>query len=295
MTLKSREILSNPSWPPQGDIKPLIDADMLRYEVGFGVEFKEGEGKFIHNFDAALELLEHKVDVILAETEATLEPAFYLTQDRRTAERHKEDYVPNFREDLWTTREYKGNRPSSKPFHYDNLTEYLLSQYDCVIASGLEADDLLSIEQNKEHDYTTVICSRDKDLRITPGWHYTWECGKARAYGPHYVETLGELQPPEKGKLFGTGLKFFYAQMIMGDTVDNIPGLPGKGPALAYKLLHDCETEEELFDKVVELYKEYVQDHHWIHYFREQANLLWMVQELDEGGKPVLYKMVDER
>ena len=272
--------------------------------MGFGVEFKENGGNFIHNFDAALELLQHKIDVIIAETEATEPPTLYLTQDKSLAERRKEEYIPNFREDLWTTREYKGNRPSSKPFHFDNLTEYMLSQYDCKIAKGLEADDLLSIDQNLESDHTTIICSRDKDLRITPGWHYTWECGKSRAYGPHYVDELGELQPPEKGKLFGTGLKFFYAQMIMGDTVDNIVGIPGKGPAFAYKLLKDCESEEELFAKTFEEYIGYVAGDNMPpeetfdkarEYLREQANLLWMIQELDEEGNPIKYIMCDER
>lgn len=280
--------------------KPLIDADMLRYECGFGVEFNEDGGKFIHNFEPALDLLEHKIRVILEETEATEPPTLYLTQDKAMAARHKEEYVPNFREAIAVSAVYKGTRASGKPFHYDNLTEYMLSKYDCIVAKGYEADDLLSIHQGESNkDYETIICSRDKDLRITPGWHYTWECGKARAYGPHYVEPLGHLDAPVKNKMFGTGLKFFYSQMITGDTVDNIKGMPGRGPAYAYKILNECENEEELFNAVRDVYVEYFngqsQIGEWREYFKEQAALLWMIQEFDEHGNLVHYIPFDER
>ena len=267
---------------------------MLRYEVGFGVEFREAGGKFIHNFDSALELLEHKIAVILDMVEATLPPTLYLTQDSATASRHKEEYTPNFRDSIAITKPYKGNRPTEKPFHYHNLTEYMLSKYDCVMCRGLEADDVISIEQNKEHEYETIICSRDKDLRITPGWHFSWECGKSRSYGPHLVEPLGELQEPEKSKMFGTGLKFFYSQMLMGDPTDNSPGIPNKGCVAAYELLKDAESEEELFGKVSEVYKEYAGES-WKAYFKEQADLLWMIQELDQDNNPIRYKLLDER
>src|SRR3546814_8237009 len=92
-----------------------------------------------------------------------------------------------------------------------------------------------------------ISCSRDKDLRINPGLHYRWECGKQLADGPTFVTELGhlELSSGTSKKLRGSGLKFFYAQLITGDTVDNISGLPKHGPVRAFNELSECGTEED--------------------------------------------------
>lgn len=253
-----------------------------------------------------IELLNHKIDIILEEVWATEPPTLYLTDDRHRVARanrrgNPEDYVPNFRETMTVTKEYKGHRKQDKPFHYHNMTEYLVANYDCVIAKGLEADDLLSISQNSnnssETGYETIICSRDKDLRITPGLHYTWACGKSPALMPYRVDKLGTLEYKENRKLFGTGLKFFYSQMLMGDPADNIPGIPKLGPAYAFKLLNDCESEEELAKRVYEEYVKYCEKTYpenknmATEYFREQADLLWIIQELTPQGNPVYYEL----
>ena len=286
-------------------IKPLIDADILRYEVGFGAEFLENGVKFIHNFDSVIELLHHKIDIILEEVWATEPPTLYLTDDRHRVSRansrgSSEVYIPNFRETMTVTKEYKGHRKQDKPFHYHNLTEYLISNFDCKVAKGIEADDLISVDQNlnnnSDSDYETIICSRDKDLRITPGLHYTWACGKSPAIMPYRVDRLGTLEYKENRKLFGTGLKFFYSQMLMGDQADNIPGIPKLGPAYAFKLLNECESEQELFDRVYAEYEKYCTKAYpdtpdkTLEYYTEQATLLWIIQELDDSGVPVGYK-----
>lgn len=240
----------------------------------------------------------------------------YLTADRKMLDRinkrkekegsEKIEYLPNFREALAKTKPYKGNRTASKPFHYDNLSMYLYNTFDCKLAIGIEADDLLSIDQNVNelwckdncaYDIQTVICSRDKDLKITPGLHYGWACGKNPSYPLREIDVLGYLERNTKGKVSGGGLKFFYAQLIMGDPTDNIPGIPGRGEVFAYNLLSECTTEEELFEKVIDAYGSMelpegllVRD-----YFKEQANLLWIVQQLNDDGTPMLYIPFDER
>src|SRR3546814_2013647 len=96
----------------------------------------------------------------------------------------------------------------------------MLSEYNCVVTEGMEADDKICIDQYAdilEHQYgemNVISCSRDKDLRINPGLHYRWECGKQLADGPTFVTELGhlELSSGTSKKLRGSGLKFFYAQ-----------------------------------------------------------------------------------
>lgn len=292
-------------------LKPLIDADMLRYEVGFGVEPRNEETgeREVLPFTAAITLLERKVAEIMEETWATESPTFYLTADEKlitklNKRREKEgkkllEWKPNFREAIAKTKVYKGNRSGEKPVHFDNITAYIIGTYNTKLAIGLEADDLISIDHNKKKKYDTIICSRDKDLRITPGNHYGWAIGKLPSFGPEKVDKIGTLELIQSNplKLKGTGLKFFYSQLLTGDTVDNIPGLPRCGPAAAYKALSRCKTEKGLFEKVAGLYKEKFKNTNtdWREYFKEQAALLWMIQELDEDGEPIHYVMFDER
>lgn len=289
-------------------MRPLIDSDVLRYEIGFSGEFIDENGeKQVRDFDFVADLFDQKIKEICAEVWATEPPLLFITNDRRlhkkvNKQRKKEgkeelDYLPNFRDEVAQKKEYKGNRKAEKPFHYDNLTAYIFSKYDVKVAVGMEADDLMSVyqyERVKQGHLDTIICSRDKDLRITPGMHFGWPCGKQLQFGPARITELGELELRGGKKLVGTGLKFFYSQVLIGDTVDNYPGLPGCGPVAAYKSLHDCETEAELFERVAGLYQKKCGDT-WREDMLEQCRLAWMVRELDEEGNPVQYVMYDER
>lgn len=289
-------------------MKPLIDADVLRYEIGFSGEFLDENGeRQVRDFEFVADLLDQKIKEICAEVWATEPPVLFITNDRRlhkkvNKQRKKEgkeelEYLPNFRDNIAQKKEYKGNRVQEKPFHYDNLTAYIFSKYEVEVAVGMEADDLMSIKQYervKGGNLDTIICSRDKDLRITPGMHFGWPCGKQPQFGPSRVFELGDLELKGGKKLVGTGLKFFYSQVLTGDTTDNYPGLPRCGPVTAYESLHDCETEAQLFERVAGLYQnKYGED--WRKEMLEQCRLAWMVREMDEEGNPVQYVMYDER
>ncbi|MDB4302198.1 hypothetical protein N9924_01385, partial [bacterium] len=161
---------------------------------------------------------------------------------------------------------------------------------------GMEADDLMSVYQYERiKQLDTIICSRDKDLRITPGMHFGWPCGRQPQFGPKRVTDLGEIDiTARKDKIRGDGLAFFYSQCLTGDTVDNIPGLPRCGPVKAYAALEDCGSEAEMFGAVANLYELHYGDG-WHGEMNEQCQLLWMVRELTEEGAIVPYKMYDKR
>jgi 5'-3' exonuclease len=86
-------------------------------------------------------------------------------------------------------------------------------------------------------------------------------------------------------KLNGTGLHFFYSQLITGDVVDNYKGLDNVGCTVAYELLKDSKDEQELFDKVADLYKEKIGDE-WFTYLLEQGQLAHMQTYRDELWHP---------
>jgi len=70
----------------------------------------------------------------------------------------------NFRKKIYP--EYKANRTAPKPKHLDDLRRWAVEQLNAEVATdGLEADDLLGINQTED----TIICSLDKDLLQIPG------------------------------------------------------------------------------------------------------------------------------
>ena len=187
---------------------PLIDADILIYEGSFGGENREtGE---VYGFDYVSALLDKKIADICHAVGATQPPLLFLTGD------------DNFRFDIATVKPYKGTRKEEKPFHYLNARAYLES-LGAVVIDGMEADDMLAIKQadntatveqwnmieggdlTLDSKNITVICTRDKDLRQVPGWHYGWEHGKQPEFPLQFVEVIGDIRlTDDKKEIKGT-------------------------------------------------------------------------------------------
>lgn len=274
-------------------MKPLIDADILLHEIGWSGQFKDKETgeEVLLPFSTLQEILDKKIEDICEGAGGDEPPILFFTSSPRLVQLANQvlgddwyEHTDGFRYEVAVSRPYKGTRKQEKPFHFYNIAAYLMSAYPFHLSEkGLEADDMMSIFQASDLKYEdTIICSRDKDLRITPGWHYSWECGLQREIGPHYTDSIGSLTKDEKGKVLGYGLKFFYYQMLIGDAVDNIPGCPGVGPVKAYAIISPLTTKLELYEAVKSLYKEKGMPRE---YFLEQANLLWIRQGIDEGYK----------
>lgn len=228
-------------------MKALIDADVLVYECAFGAETSwKGMGhEGVPPFDIAAELLDNRIANIAAITGSD-EYILFLTGKN------------NFREKIATIKPYKGNRLQEKPFHYKNLRAYIVGKHNGIITDGIEADDAMAIEQFKSwshydhcyHDGTlseTIICSRDKDLRMIPGWNFGWELGNQPSFGPKYISEL-------------EGYRNFFYQCLVGDKVDNIQGLPKCGPVKALKILENTNTYDEMLEAVREAYKAFYGD-----------------------------------
>lgn len=259
-------------------MQPLIDADVLAYECAFAAEaawkYEGHEG--VPPFDNVAAILDARIETICLRVEATGPPILYLTGKT------------NFRNDIAKRQRYK-DRASNKPWHFKNIIAYMEGKYDCRRTEGLEADDLMAIEQTSRPQ-DTIICTRDKDLRAVSGWHYGWELGNQPEFGPLLVEGMGEIKlSKDRKKIKGHGLLFFYAQTLTGDSVDSIPGLTGCGPVTAYEILRESKTEEEAFQAVYGAYQAcFGQDAD--KELLEQGRLLWMTRELNSNGTPVLWE-----
>lgn len=285
---------------------PLIDADLLLYEVGFGSQGSI-DGKVVPlAWKNAQENVDRRIALICEEVEATSPPALFLTANtfmNSLLNKHREEQVEfkeNFRKAAAVSKRYKSNRLAEKPFHFNNLIVYLLSAYDCYVEErGLEADDAMCIEHTKHPD-NTIICSRDKDLRQCPGWYYSWEFAGNPSVGPMLIDPLGFLTLEENrknkdgkklpSKLFGVGAKWLYAQILMGDATDCIGGIPNLGPVGAYHLLKNVTTERETYEVTAKAYQKIFKEN-WKVRFRETADLIWLIKKTDEKGEPVKWKV----
>lgn len=180
-----------------------------------------------------------------------------------------------------TVKPYQGQRKSGrKPHNWQYLRTYLETYtgdaFKVKLWATREADDgmaLMAYQAQGEQ----VICTKDKDMRMLPGLHMDWD-----TMALHFVARGAYDGGIVDGKQYGT--KWFWLQMLQGDTADNIPGLPyfvvnGKlkqcGEKTAVKLL-DCATNDtEAYEIVQGLYHSYYEDK-WAAMFIEQALLLWL-------------------
>lgn len=161
---------------------------------------------------------------------------------------------------------YQGNRTDKdKPSLLEPLREAIanpenwLPEFDTVLMHRiLEADDGMMQDSYhyKEHG---LIWSDDKDLRMTPYPYWEKEKGVVIPY-----DVLGHLELVYTGsgtpKVKGHGPLFFWAQMLMGDTADNIQGvltLGGKkcGAVGAFHALADAESSVDAANTVLDAYR----------------------------------------
>lgn len=256
----------------------LIDADMVRYTLGFACQRTEDDGTITTADDYSWK---HSIDIFISSVMKNSKSQackLYLTGKG------------NFRETVAKKKPYKGTRKSEKPVLYEAISTYLVDEWAAEVIEGMEADDALAINQTD----STIICSNDKDLRMVAGWHYSWPVGdRIGERLPYFVDTLGSITATlkEDGKIKkveATGLRMFYYQLLIGDSVDNIPGCPKVGPVKAYEALYTLDTEMEMYNLCLSMYQEKYPENA-LEELLEQAHLLWMVDTLDDNGDPVMW------
>lgn len=174
---------------------------------------------------------------------------------------------------------YQGQRKSNRrprqwQFLRDLMADEAISEFEYEATSIAEADDLFGKHSAINPD--CVIYTQDKDMQMVPGWHLDWLT--------HLIhEVPADTWCKEwSGKVWGR--KWFWLQMLHGDSTDNIPGLPryndnGKlkliGPSTAGAFLADCPDETKAAAIVGRLYYGLKPDR-WVAEMLEQGILLWM-------------------
>ncbi|MFT5930630.1 MAG: DNA polymerase-1 [Oceanospirillaceae bacterium] len=150
---------------------------------------------------------------------------------------------PTFRNEMYA--EYKAHRPPMpddmrpqiEPIHQIIKAMGL----PLLVISGVEADDVIGTlaAQATAQGIDTLISTGDKDM--------------AQLVSPHVglVNTMTNTYLNEEGVVAKFGVRpdqIIDYLAIVGDTADNIPGVPGAGPKTAVKWLTAYDTLEKLME-----------------------------------------------
>ena len=154
----------------------------------------------------------------------------------------------SFRNDIY--QDYKAHRPEAPPElvpQFDIIREAVKAfNLPCIEMEGYEADDLIATYATMARargDRVTIVSS-DKDLMQLVG-------PDIRMYDPARDREIGEAQVFEK---FGVAPdRVIDVQALAGDSVDNVPGVPGIGPKIAAQLITDYGDLDTLLDRAGEI------------------------------------------
>ncbi|MEJ2141514.1 MAG: DNA polymerase I [Gammaproteobacteria bacterium] len=152
-----------------------------------------------------------------------------------------------FRNDMYP--EYKANRPPMP----DDLREQIKPIHEIVKAmgfpllcvEGVEADDVIGTlaRQASEQGIETVISTGDKDMAQLVNEHVT------------LVNTMTEVESDIDGvkEKFGVPPERIIDYLsLIGDTVDNVPGVPKVGPKTAVKWLAQYDSLDNIIEHAEE-------------------------------------------
>lgn len=129
---------------------------------------------------------------------------------------------------------YQANRAGrEKPEHLDTIREFLgqgfptftdMQHIEGKMHTDQEADDGMAQAQYRDPE-NAVVCSKDKDLNMVPGYKLDMDTLKVFHVGDPFGKLWIDTSKKTK-KVSGYGTKYFWYQMLAGDSADNISGLP---------------------------------------------------------------------
>ena len=183
----------------------LIDADRYKHLVAYRMYKKINDEGFVRSKELLNEIIE---DYLLRDIFSCFSAKAYVFCFSAPSKKV-------FRNAITQEKKYKGSREGKVDnYFYDGkfedmayVFEYIKLRYQTLFFDDLEADDILSFLQNKH----TFIFSHDKDLIQVPGTHWDIENYK-------FIE-ITEVQ----------GTTTLVLQVLLGDSIDSIPGLKGFG------------------------------------------------------------------
>ncbi|MXO69817.1 DNA polymerase I [Altererythrobacter marinus] len=193
----------------------------------------------------------------------------------------------SFRNEIYA--EYKANRPDPPedlvpqfPLIRDATRAFSLP---CIEEEGLEADDLIAsyAREATRKGWDVTIVSSDKDLMQLVGQCAEPDDGVAEGGCIDMLDTMKNVRigPEEVTEKFGVPPELVGDVLaLMGDSVDNIPGIYGIGPKTASKLIVEHGSLAGALDAAPEMKKSKLKER--LLEGREMAELSRVLVQLKE-------------
>ncbi len=151
----------------------------------------------------------------------------------------------SFRKDIYDA--YKANRPPAPPDlrQQMNRVREIVEAWGMnpIEAPGFEADDIIAtvVKQAREQGLRVVIVSADKDLLQLVGPEVLmYDTMRNKVFGPAETREKLGVGPDQVRDLLA----------LMGDSSDNIPGVPSVGQKTAAKLLQDYGSLDAIYEHI---------------------------------------------
>lgn len=199
----------------------LLDADSILYIAGWDKDNK----CYSEDFELTCKQADSFITHILLSVKATHYIGFLSPSQ-------------SFRKLQFTS--YKANRDKLiRPPLIHEMKVYLMTRWLFRRLDNLEADDGVNICKKLISD--SVICSPDKDVLNLPGTHYNYKKDE-------WVTTSEE-----------SAIRYFWEDMIIGQSGDGISGLKGKGKAYVKEVFKEFlpDYRKIVFDEYIKAYGEY--------------------------------------
>ncbi|MFH1748103.1 MAG: DNA polymerase I [Planctomycetota bacterium] len=153
-----------------------------------------------------------------------------------------------FRRDIYA--DYKAQRqppPEDMPVQIERIVQILTAARVPILRlKGFEADDIMATLATRlaSDDLHVYLVSRDKDLEQLLDTNVTmYDPGKDEEITPERLLELKGWRPAQA----------IEAQILAGDSVDNIPGVAGIGPKTAARLIEKYGSAQGVIDHADEL------------------------------------------
>ncbi len=228
--LSSEPMRTKPPFPTEGDLVILVDSHSLIYQVFHalpamtspqGVEVGAAHG-FLRDIANLLE--QWKPDFLVCTFDVS---------DK------------TFRNELYD--QYKANRESMP----DALREQIPLIHRCldtlgipkIFAPGFEADDIMATlsYQAEQQGARVLLVTSDKDCRqLISDRVQMLNVRKNEVFGEPELRTKWGIRPDQVVDF----------QSLVGDSSDNVPGVPNIGPKAAQQLLEQFNTLDEVFENI---------------------------------------------
>jgi DNA polymerase-1 len=173
---------------------------------------------------------------------------------------------------------YKATRPAPPPDLSQQIARVreIIDAYAIPVLQqdGVEADDMIAalVKRARAEDLAVVIVSADKDLLQLVGDHVQmYDTGRNIVYGPQETQQKLGVRPDQ--------VRDYLA--LVGDSSDNIPGVPSIGPKTAQGLLEQFGDLDSIYAGLEQISKKGLREKLVLH--REQAYLSQRLVTLDDA------------